>query len=77
MNGGLPVHTALIEQKQKLKETNLLVPAAAGTSPSMQPLDWPLHDIVITNIVRFTAYKGGVGKRAYIAQWSCHGIAIA
>jgi len=37
---------------------------------------WPLHDIAITNIVWFAAYKRGVGKRAYIAQWSCNSIAI-
>jgi len=37
---------------------------------------WPLHDITITNIVWFTAYKRGVGKRAYSAQWSCNSIAI-
>ena len=37
---------------------------------------WPLHDIAITNIVWFTAYKRGVGKRAYIAQWPCNSIAI-
>ena len=37
---------------------------------------WHLHDIAITNIVWFTAYKRGVGKRAYIAQWSCNSIVI-
>jgi len=37
---------------------------------------WPLRDIAITTIVWFTAYKRGVGKRAYIAQWACSSIAI-
>ena len=40
------------------------------------PPVWHLHDIAITNIVWFTASKGGVGKRAYIAQWSCNSIVI-
>jgi len=37
---------------------------------------WALHDIAITNTIWCTAYKRGVGKRAYIAQWSCNSIAI-
>ena len=37
---------------------------------------WPLHDIAITNIVWCMPYKGGVGGRAYIAQWSCNSNAI-
>jgi len=37
---------------------------------------WPLHDIAITNISWCMAQKGAVGKRAYIAQWSCNSIAI-
>ena len=36
----------------------------------------PLHDIAITNIVWCMAYKKDVGRRAYIAQWSCNSIAI-
>jgi len=36
----------------------------------------PLHDIAITNIVWYMAYKRGFGRGAYIAQWSCSSFAI-
>jgi len=31
---------------------------------------WHSHDIAITDIVWCMAYKGGVSRRVYIAQWS-------
>jgi len=37
---------------------------------------WPLHDIVITNIVWCMAYKGRVGGRSYSAQKSRNSIAV-
>jgi len=39
-------------------------------------LAWPLHDIVITNIVWCKAYKERVGGRPYITQTSCNIIAV-
>jgi len=37
---------------------------------------WPLHDIVITNIIWCISQKRGVGVGSYIAQSSCDSIAI-
>ena len=37
---------------------------------------WPLHDIVITNILWCVAYKGRVGGRMYMAHKSRNCIAV-
>jgi len=42
-----------------------------GLEEVYTPEDWPLHDIVIANIVWCIAYKGGIGGGAYIAKWAC------
>jgi len=47
------------------------VEAAPGPPrPLEETENLPLHDIAITKIVWYMAYKRGVGRRAYIAQSS-------
>ena len=65
--------------KAKLRGT-IPVGSAAAEYRSMSRVVsfvcWPLHDIVITNIVWCMAYKGRVAGRSYIAQKSRNSIAV-
>ena len=38
-------------------------------------LVWPLHDIIITNIIWCMSYKREVEGGLYIARWLCNSIA--
>ena len=47
-----------------------------GDEVRVNPTYWPLHDIVITNIVWCMAYKGRVGGRICMEQDFRNGIAV-